>query len=308
VSSAAGADELRASRRESETLKDRVAYWTYRSAEALGVVTPDPVGRRLSRALGAAAFRALPGVRATVEANQAMVLGVHPGSELAQLAAREAFRLYARYWYDTFRLRAISDDDVIRRTTCDGREHLDAALAGGRGAVAALPHTGNWDAAGRWLSAQRYRIAAVAEVLHPPRLFDLFVRHRAELGMRIVPLAGGTGRELASHLQDDWLVALVADRDLSGRGIEVEMFGAPRRIPAGPALLALSSGAPLLPCALHTTDDGWHIEIGEPIAVEATGDRRADAAAITRRIARHFERVIASRPPDWHLFQPGWPS
>jgi KDO2-lipid IV(A) lauroyltransferase len=165
---------------------------------------------------------------------------------------------------------------------------------------------GNWDAAGRWLGALGYRIAAVAEVLRPPRLFDLFVRHREDLGMRIVPLAGGTGRQLGALLGDNWIVALVADRDLSGRGVEVEMFGAPRRIPAGPALLALSSGAPLLPCALYTTGEGWRIEIGAPLVVAPTGDRRADAEALSRTLACHFERAVSARPADWHLFQPGW--
>jgi KDO2-lipid IV(A) lauroyltransferase len=292
-----------------ETPKERFAYWAYRSAEALGAATPDRIGRPAARALGDLAARALPGVRATVEANQARVLGVERGSPLAAVAAREAFELYARYWYDTFRVRSIPDDEVVRRTTANGMERVDAALEAGGGAICALPHTGNWDAAGRWLSVFGYRVAAVAEVLRPPRLFELFLRHREELGMRIVPLSGGaTGRELSALLAENWIVALVADRDLSGRGIEVEMFGAPRRLPAGPALLSISSGAPLLPCALSTTDDGWHIEIGEPLAAERTGNRRADVTAMMNALARDFERSIAAHPADWHLFQPGWPS
>jgi phosphatidylinositol dimannoside acyltransferase len=294
--------------RATETPRERVAYWTYRSAEALGAATPDRLGRPLARILGDLGARMLPGVRMTVAANQARVLGVDPGSDLARVAAREAFELYARYWYDTFRVRAIEDDEVLRRTTANGLEHIDAALEDARGVICALPHTGNWDAAGRWLSILGYRIAAVAEVLRPPRLFELFLRHREELGMRIVPLAGGTGRPLRRLLAENWIVALVADRDLTGRGIEVEMFGAPRRIPAGPALLALSSGAPLVPCALYTTPTGWHVEISPPVDAALTGDRRADATAITNAIACHFERVIAAHPADWHLFQPGWPA
>ncbi|MGZ4108517.1 MAG: phosphatidylinositol mannoside acyltransferase [Actinomycetota bacterium] len=294
--------------RASETPRERLAYWTYRSAEALGAVTPDRIGRPLARIAGDLGARLLPGIRATVTENQARVLGVDPGAEVAGVAAREAFELYARYWYDTFRVRAIDHDEVVRRTTASGLEHIDAALEDGRGVICALPHMGNWDAAGRWLSALGYRIAAVAEVLRPPRLFELFLRHREELGMRIVPLAGGTGRRLGGLLADNWIVALVADRDLSGRGIEVEMFGARRRIPAGPALLSLSSGAPLLPCALYTTPDGWHVEISPPVDLPATGNRRADATAIANALACHFERMIAAHPADWHLFQPGWPA
>ncbi len=294
--------------RATETPRERLAYWTYRSAEALGAVTPDRIGRPLARIAGDLGARLLPGIRATVTENQARVLGVDPGAEIARVAAREAFELYARYWYDTFRVRAIDHDEIVRRTTASGLENIDAALEGGKGVICALPHMGNWDAAGRWLSALGYRIAAVAEVLRPPRLFELFLRHREELGMRIVPLAGGTGRRLGALLADDWIVALVADRDLTGRGIEVEMFGARRRIPAGPALLSLSSGAPLLPCALYTTPDGWHVEICSPVDLPVTGDRRADATAIANALACHFERMIAAHPADWHLFQPGWPA
>jgi phosphatidylinositol dimannoside acyltransferase len=295
--------------RRGETPKERVAFWSYRAAEALAAATPDRVGRAVAAMMGRAASVLLPGVRATVTANQARVLGVDPASPIAEVAARDAFALYARYWYDTFRIGAISNEEVLRRTTADGLEHIDAALEQGTGVVCALPHMGNWDAAGRWLFARGYRIAAVAEVLRPPRLFDLFVRHREELGIRIVPLESGrTGRELAALLADNWLVGLVADRDLSGRGVEVEMFGERRKIPAGPALLSLSSGAPLLPCAVFTRADGWHIAVSPPLAVERSGDRRLDVRALSAALAREFERAISAAPADWHLFQPGWPS
>ncbi len=271
-------------------------------------MTPDRIGRPAAAALGGIAAVLLPGVRATVTANQARVLGVDPESPLADIAAREAFALYARYWYDTFRVPEIPIEELLGRTTAAGLEHVDAALEGGAGVVCALPHMGNWDVAGRWLSARGYRIAAVAEVLRPPRLFELFVRHREELGMRVVPLEQGrTGRELGTLLAENWLVALVADRDLSGSGIEVEMFGARRRIPAGPSLLSLSTGAPLVPCVLYTRPRGWHIEISAPLTFEATGDRRTDVSTMSAALARHFEHAISAAPADWHLFQPGWP-
>jgi lauroyl/myristoyl acyltransferase len=293
-----------------ETPKERLAYWAYRAAEALGAATPERIGRPVASALGALAARALPGVRATVAANQARVLGVEPGSALADVAAGEAFGAYARYWYDTFHVPRIASEDVLARTTTEGMERVDEALRDGKGVICALPHMGNWDAAGRWLSTKGYRVAAVAEVLRPPRLYELFLRHRQELGLRIVPLAEGehVGQQLSGLLAENWIVALVADRDLSGGGVEVEMFGAPRRIPAGPALLSLASGAPLLPCALYTRGSGWHIRIGAPLATTRSGSRREDVLAISRALACDFERSIAAQPADWHLFQPGWPS
>jgi lauroyl/myristoyl acyltransferase len=285
-------------------------YWAYRAMEATAMMLPERVGRRLFDALGAIALRTLPGVRATVSANQAQVLGMDRDTPLVRSATREAFRLYARYWYDTFRLRSLPPADVFRRTRFEGVEHIDAAIAAGRGCVAVLPHMGNWDVAGHWLAAKGYRVAAVAEVLRPPRLSELFRRHREELGLRIIPLAEGThvGQQLAGLLAENWIVALVADRDLSGRGVEVEMFGGSRRVPAGPALLSLTAGAPLLVCPAYTTDEGWIVRIGEPLEIERTGAMRADVITLSRRMAEEFERAIAARPTDWHMFQPAWPS
>lgn len=258
--------------------------------------------------LGEIAYHTMPDVRTTVTANQARVLGIEPTSRLAASAAREAFDLYARYWYDTFHLRSLSPAELDERTEVEGTDHIDLALEAGRGCIAALPHMGNWDVAGHWMAVNGYRLAAVAEELKPLRLFELFLRHREELGLKIIPLSGenNIGQRLAALLSDNWIVALVADRDLSGRGIEVEMFGAPRRLPAGPALLSITTGAPLLVCSVCTTDRGWQIRIGEPLVLERTGNTRADVAELTRRMAAQFERGIAAHPADWHLFQPGW--
>ncbi len=293
---------------DRETPKQRFAYWAYRSVANLAAVLPERAGRRVLSALGGVAYRTLPGVRATVAANQARVLGVEPGSDLAEAAAREAFELYARYWYDTFRLRVMPPEEVNKRTTTAGIEHIDRALEAGRGCIAVVPHMGNWDAAGYWLAVNGYRVVSVAEELRPRRLFELFLEHRERLGLRIVPLSPGThvGQQLAGLLSENWIAGLVADRDLTGRGVEVEMFGAKRRLPAGPALLSLSSGAPLMVCAVSTTDDGWFIRVNEPLEIERTGVIREDVAAFTRLMAAEFERAIAARPVDWHMFQPAW--
>ncbi|HSJ50840.1 MAG TPA: phosphatidylinositol mannoside acyltransferase [Actinomycetota bacterium] len=291
-----------------ETPRERLAYWTYRGLEAVAMGLPERGGRRVFATAGALAYRRLHGVRATVRANQARVLGLDPNDERVQASTREAFDLYARYWYDTFRVRRMPAPEVHERAEMVNLERIDQALAAGHGCIAALPHMGNWDIGGHYLAVNGYAIAAVAEELRPARLSELFLRHREELGMRIIPLSknGHVGQQLKQLLERNWVVALVADRDLTGRGIEVEMFGATRRVPAGPALLSLSTGAPLLVCPVYTTTSGWRIEIGEPLAIEPTGSTRGDVTALSRRMAAEFERAIAARPSDWHLFQAGW--
>lgn len=293
---------------EPETRREALGYWGYRSAEWLAMSLPERAGRRVFETLGRVAYRRLAGVRATVAANQARVLGAEPTDARVAHATREAFELYARFWFDAFRIRTMPVPEFNERVVMIGAENIDRALEAGKGCVCALPHMGNWDAAGHWFGANGYRIAAVAEELRPPRLYDMFLRHREELGMRIVGLTreGHVGQQLKQLLSENWMVALVADRDLTGRGIEVEMFGATRRVPAGPALLSLSSGAPLVVCPVYTRDDGWEVRIGEPLEIERTGVMREDVAALSRLMAERFERAIAAKPTDWHMFQPAW--
>jgi phosphatidylinositol dimannoside acyltransferase len=293
---------------EPETRRETLGYWGYRSAEWLAMSLPERTGRRVFETLGRVAHRRLHGVRATVAANQARVLGAEPSDARVDHATREAFELYARFWFDAFRIRTMPEKEFNERIVVFGVENIDRALEAGKGCICALPHMGNWDAAGHWFGANGYRIAAVAEELRPPRLYELFLRHREELGMRIVGLTreGHVGQQLKQLLSENWMVALVADRDLTGRGTEVEMFGATRRVPAGPALLSLSSGAPLVVCPVYTRDDGWEVRIEEPLEIERTGVIREDVAALSRLMAERFERAIAAKPTDWHMFQPAW--
>jgi KDO2-lipid IV(A) lauroyltransferase len=167
---------------------------------------------------------------------------------------------------------------------------------------------GNWDAAGHWLSIKGYRMTAVAEELKPHSVFELFLRHRRALGMGIVPLstAANVGTKLLELLSENQIITLVADRDLTGRGVVVDMFGAPRRLPAGPAYLALATNTPLSVCAVFTTPIGWHTKIGAPVEIERSGVMREDVTTLTKVIAAGFERYIASAPVDWHMFQPAW--
>jgi phosphatidylinositol dimannoside acyltransferase len=294
---------------QPESLRERFGYFQYASMERVAMTWPSRLAERLFRAYGWATFTFIGGSRDIVAANLARVLDRPPDSELVQAATREAFALYARYWFDTFRIRGMPPEEVTKRFHVADLENLDRALEDGKGAILALPHLGNWDVAGHFLCVKGYRLAAVAERLPSVRVFELFLRHRQELGMRIVPLdnAQRVGPQLAQLLADNWLVALVADRDLTGRGVDVEMFGATRKLPAGPALLSLSTGSPLLVCPVYTTEDGWSCRIGRPLAIERTGEMREDVTRLTRRLAAEFERAIAAKPVDWHMFQPAWP-
>jgi KDO2-lipid IV(A) lauroyltransferase len=289
----------------ASTRGERLAYLAFAAVAWLGRALPTHTGRMLFGWAGAAAYRLLPGVRGTVAENQARVLGREPDDPLVVSSTRRAFRTYARYWFDAFDVVGWSDERILRHFRMDGVDNLRADPVTGLGVVAVLPHMGNWDAVGRLMGALHIPVVSVAERLRPEELFRLFYDHRSQLGIEIVGLGeAGTGRLLSEAIGAGKVVALLADRDLTGRGIEVEMFGHPRRLPAGPALLALSTGAPVVVVDLYETADGWRGASHPQIAFEPTGDRRADATALTREIARAFERSIGAAPWDWHAFQP----
>lgn len=285
---------------------ETATYLVYRFMSWLGQILPARSGRSSFEKAGRLFYRLAARARATVAANQAQVLGRPIEDTLVQASTREAFALYGRYWFDTFNVLGWTDEQVLDAFRFEGIEHVEKGLADGKGVVIALPHTGNWDVGGRAMGIRVAPVVAVAEHLKPDRLFELFLEHRRRLRIDIVDLASDhVGRQLTQRLEQNRIVALVADRDLSGGGVEVEMFGRTRRMPAGPALLALSAGAPLISGPTYTTREGW-VEVLTPVSIEPTGRRKEDVIALTQALATAFERAIAAAPPDWHMFQPAW--
>ncbi|MGH7748074.1 MAG: phosphatidylinositol mannoside acyltransferase, partial [Candidatus Dormibacteria bacterium] len=188
--------------------------------------------------------------------------------------------------------------------TMSGVEHLNTALATGRGVVAVLPHSGNWDMAGLWFVGRHGPFSTVVERLRPEALYRRFVDYRASLGFDIVPLTGSGSPtpHLVRRLRAGGVVCLLADRDLTGAGVEVEFFGAATRMPQGPARLAAATGATLLVIGCWFTPTGWVIRFHPPVPVWG----RAAVAAATQTVADHFATNIAAHPQDWHMLQPLW--
>ncbi|SER95010.1 phosphatidylinositol mannoside acyltransferase [Actinokineospora terrae] len=252
-----------------------------------------------------AARRAGPGAQ-QLRANLARVVPKAGPAELDDLV-RQALRSYARYWQEAFRLPAMDHAAVHAEidATMTGNEYITAALAEGNGAVLALTHSGNWDAAGVWLAREHGRFTTVAERLKPESLYERFVEYRASLGFEIIPATGGDKNPavvLAERLRQNKLICLVADRDLTPAGLPVTFFGAKTRMPSGPAYLAARTGAALIPAGCWFTDHGWGLRLHPPIKVD--GVRGVKAA--TQALADVFAADIAAHPADWHMLQKLW--
>jgi phosphatidylinositol dimannoside acyltransferase len=271
---------------------------------------PHGVSSRAFRAAAdAAAVRNGGGTR-QLRKNLRRVVGPAASDARMDRLVGESLRSYARYWLETFRLPKMDHADVVAslEPNAHGSEHLDAAMAAGKGAIIVLPHMGNWDVSGMWFVDRGTPFTTVAERLEPASLFDRFVAYRESLGMEVLPLTGGERTPmavLAERLLAGRAICLVADRDLSRNGVDVQFFGETARMPGGPAMLAARTGAPLLPVGLWFTDDGWGHRVNPPVELPE-GRLRDVVRGGTQAVADVFAREIAAHPADWHMLQRLW--
>jgi lauroyl/myristoyl acyltransferase len=286
-----------------KSLSGRFADWGYAAGWQVVRAMPEVVARN---AFGAGAYYAARGGGPEqLRKNLARVIGVPP-ERVPDGLMRASLASYARYWREAFRLPTMDLAAVARRLdeVSLGTHRPQAALDAGRGGIMALPHSGNWDMAGVWLVQQHGAFSTVAERLKPESLYRRFIEYRESLGFEVFPASGGERPPfelLADRLRDNKLVCLMSDRDLTRSGVEVEFFGEATRLPAGPAKLAIATGAHLIPAHVYYDGDDCVIDLQEPLDTSSN-----DVTAVTQALANRFERNIAAHPADWHMMQPQW--
>jgi phosphatidylinositol dimannoside acyltransferase len=288
-------------------------YLTYTSLAAALRNTPEFVGRGVASGVGEILMhrRGLARRMATAHLTRVLTEGTDRPVDRRELRrlTRRAFQAYARYWVEGARLPATDGRTVLDRIEWSGLENLEKGMAAGNGVIMALPHVGSWEWGGAWLALIGYPMTSVAERLEPTALFEWFIAQRGAMGLSMIPLDDGASNALIKTLRSGGLVGLLCDRDLAGNGVEVEFFGETTRLPAGPATLALRTGATLITAVVYSGPKESHrTVISAPIDTARSGTVRADIERITREIARHFEGYIRRAPEQWHLFQPNWPS
>jgi KDO2-lipid IV(A) lauroyltransferase len=233
---------------------------------------------------------------------------VRPELDATQLEflVNAGIRSSMRYWCDTFRFPSWSKERLISTTICDNENFLRDPIAEKRGCIVALPHAGNWDHAGAYFCATGIPLTTVAEHLKPEKLFRKFLEYRTAIGMEVLDLNSRSIAVLAQRLRAGKLIALVADRDLSKNGIPVNFFGKGAQMPAGPALLAIQTGADLITAFVKYEDVGIRIIFEEAIAVPESGSVQEKAEAMTQIMADRFAKHLVVNTVDWHMMQRIW--
>jgi len=280
---------------------------------------PDPVVRGVFRLVADVVWLLRGGGVRQLEANLRRVRPQASPAEVRRLALH-GMRSYMRYFGEAFALVGARPEQIDARVRVVNADTVRAAVAEDRMIVLALGHLGNWDLAGAWAVRNLGRTVTVAERLKPEALFQEFLAFREGLGLEIIALSGpggGVFRELVRAVRGPGggLLPLLADRDLTARGVEVDLFGERARVAAGPAALAVATGAPLCATAITYerltgerrraagTSWGIVIDFGRLLTVPDDVPRAARVAALTQAWVDDLAAGIARAPQDWHMLQ-----
>ncbi|MGE5234112.1 MAG: lysophospholipid acyltransferase family protein [Acidobacteriota bacterium] len=245
--------------------------------------------------------------------NLAHILGAPPGDRRVRAATRQMLRNFAIYWVDLFAFAQLPPERtqaLVDRV--EGSEHLEAAIAAGKGGVLLTAHLGNWELGGmitRFLDLPMSVVYVPDQFAEVERCRSLL---RKSLGVEEIPIQPHgmlNSLPVLRALNQRRFVALQGDRDFDERGLPVEFFGQSVKLPAGPFYLALATGAPLLPVFVaYTSGYRLRVQLGPPIHLESTGNRRADVERGLEQWARVLEEAVRRWPTQWYTFFDYWSS
>jgi KDO2-lipid IV(A) lauroyltransferase len=219
---------------------------------------------------------------------------------------KDGMRSYLRYWFDTFRLNKWSKPRIIETTFVIRENLLRDPIATKEGCIIALPHAGNWDHAAAYFCSTGITLTAVVEKLKPEAIFKKFLAYRQSIGIEAISHKEKTIPILMERLNQGKLIALVADRDMSRNGIEVNFLGGIAKMPAGPAILALKTGSPLITAYIRYLEKGIEITFDETIKLPVAGSEEEQIKIVTQSMADNFAKRIKDSPVDWHMLQRIW--
>jgi len=287
-------------------VKDRLAYWGLRIGVGLVGLLPQRAARALGSFGGRVWYLIDAGRRRMAIRHMRRVLGDEADVATASEAVMES---YGRYFAESLWVRAKRVPGILENTSVEGLDMVLAAKAEGHGMIFCVPHMGNWEVAAPVAVNEGIPVVAVAEDLSNKRITAWFTAMRNAFGIEIVLATGRIEvmRKLEKGIANNKAIALLADRDLGGKGVEVEFFGETTTLPPGPAALAVKTGAPLFPVAVYFTDEGHRVLVKPAIEVPE-GKRVEQIKKMTQSMASEFESMILEQPDQWHLVVPNWPS
>jgi len=285
-------------------MADHLAYLAYLTGWKIVAILPEATAYKLFRRLAHVMYRRDGKSVRRLRVNLSIVKPDYSKEDLEALVLL-ALESYLRYWCDTFRIHRWSRERIEERVSLENDHLLRDPMRDGKGVIIALPHSGNWDHAGAYFCQQGIPLVTVAEILKPEKLFTKFLTYRERMGFEVLGLDSRAFITLVRRAREKRLIALVADRDLSDSGIEVLFFDKVAKMPAGPALLAIREGLPLVVAHVSYTDTGINIKFTE-VEIPTAESEEARIKLTVQRTADIFAIGIKSTPQDWHMLQRIW--
>ena len=285
-------------------------YWVWRIGMFLVGLAP----RRLSLAtagfMGTSAYYLMPLRRRVARENFAHVLGKPPNDPVVSRVTHRAFRNFALLLRDVMLYPSMSIRDLETRITIYHGEYFEQALARGKGVIVVSAHFGNMDLPSALLAHRYAPFTLVGETLRPQQLMDLLTRIRKDKKVFLYPYESAP-RKIIEALKRNEMTTFLLDFGVTHHfditTVPVHFFNTETDFPAGPAQLALLTGAPIIVGHARVLSDG-HIEVdvSPPIIMQRTGNRHHDIQTMMQEIARRMEEFIRAHPEQWYIFRPMW--
>jgi lauroyl/myristoyl acyltransferase len=235
--------------------------------------------------------------------------GTAPSAQTIESGVQQLFEHHLRFYIESARAPRHARQIIATRVVLEDESSVNSAFtASAASAIFLAAHFGAIELPGSILAERSGRtpVAPMEEIANPV-LQAWMLRVRGEgLGLRIIP-AQGAAAVMSSELAAGGIVGMVGDRNVVGAGVPVKLFGFAARLPIGPALLAVESGARLYVAAVIREPRGKYTGYIRTVRVPHEGDRMARTRATLIGIAAAFEELIAKAPEQWWtLFYPIW--
>ncbi|MFH1594212.1 MAG: lysophospholipid acyltransferase family protein [Candidatus Omnitrophota bacterium] len=243
--------------------------------------------------------------RKNLEENLRVVLETDDKKRVKPLI-RNVFKNFAKYLVDFLRFSRLNSDYFLANISIEGKENIDKAMAGGKGAILLTAHIGNWELAGAIIARFGYPVYAIALDHADKRLNDFFLEQRMRAGVKIIPI-GAHLKSCFRVLKNNGLLGILGDRDFSNHGIKANFFGKETILPKGPAFFSLRTGAPIIPLSVvRVENDAFRVFFHEPLESVNTGDNEDDIKRFIKRYISVIEGYIRSYPDQWYAFRKVW--
>jgi KDO2-lipid IV(A) lauroyltransferase len=282
-----------------------LAYASVKVLMVVASVVPRRQGTACFARLGMLAYLLLGKSRRVALANLRLIYGSAVPDKEIRAMARRAFENLGRFGFDVARLKHTGMCELDGIVEVTGLDHMDAALARGKGVIALTGHVGNWELLGAYLSFKGYRINVMARDLKDSRLNDLVLDLRRSTGLTVLERSSGV-RQALRCLRRGEVLGLLIDQDTSVDSVVVDFLGRPAKTAVGPVRLARHTGAAIVPLAMMMTDrGGYRIEVTAPIFVSADENMLSKEV---ERCSKAVEAFIRAAPEQWVWMHKRWKS